>query len=329
MVVELCEVEERNVKAIVRERYGPPDDVLELKDIDRPAVGEDEVLIHVHASSVNVADWIFLTGKPRPVRLVSGMFRPKHRVLGRDVAGRVEAVGKNITRFRPGDEVFGEIDFGAYAEYACSREDLIARKPSNLTFEQAAAVPLAGLTALQGLRDTGRIQAGHHVLINGASGAVGTFAVQVAKSFGAEVTGVCRTRNVDMVRSIGADHVVDYTREDFTAGDRRYDLILDLVASRPLSACRRILSPDGMYVSSAGKLSWVLKVFLTSIVVKQVRMMPVAGPNPDDLAALTELLESGKMTPEIDRTYPLSEVGEALRRQGEGHARGKTVISVV
>lgn len=315
------------MKAIVYRRYGQPD-VLELREVEKPVVKDDEVLVRVHASSINVADWIFLTGKPSVVRLASGLFRPRAAVLGRDLAGRIEAVGSSVTSFSPGDEIFGEIDFGAYAEYACAPESRIAPKPAHMTFEQAAAVPLAGVTALQGLRDSGRIQSGQAVLINGASGAVGTFAVQVAKSFGAEVTGVCSTRNLDMVRSIGADHVSDYTQEDFTQSGQRYDLIFDLVASRPLSDCRRALKPDGVYVSSAGRLSWVLKVFLASLVHRQVKVMPEAKQNREDLMVLKELVEAGKVTPVIERTFGLSEVPEALRRQGAGHARGKTVISV-
>lgn len=315
------------MKAIVRESYGSPD-VLDLREVEKPIVTDDDVLVRVHASSVNVADWIFLTGHPWVVRLAAGLFRPKHPTPGCDVAGRVEAVGRNVTRFQPGDEVFGELESGGYAEYALAPENRLARKPSNLTFEQAAAVPLAGITALQGLRDTGRIRAGQRVLINGASGAVGTFAVQVAKSFGAEVTAVCSTRNVEMLRSIGADHVSDYEREDFTRTGERYDLIFDLVASRPLADCRRSLTPGGRYVSSAGRLSWLFKVSLVSIFRKQVKAMPMARPTPEDLAVLTELIEAGKVTPVIDRTYELAEVPEALRRQGEGHARGKKVIKV-
>lgn len=312
------------MRAIVYERYGSP----EIRELDPPVPGENEVLVRVHASSVNVADWIFMSGKPWVIRFATGLFRPRNRILGGDLAGRVEAVGKAVTRFRPGDEVFGDIGFGAYAEYACASESRIALKPSSLSFEQAAALPIAGITALQGLRDHGGVRSGQSVVINGASGAVGTFAVQIAKAFGAEVTGVCSTRNLDMVRSIGADHVSDYTQEDFTQSGKRYNFIFDLAGSRPLSACKSSLTPDGLYVSSAGQISWVLKVAVASLFAKQIKVMPAATVNPEDLATLGELCESGKVTPVIDRTYGLSEVPDALRRQGEGHAQGKTVIRV-
>lgn len=316
------------MKAVVYERYGPPD-VLELREIEMPAVRDGEVRVRVHAASVNPADWYFLTGTPRLLRLVSGPLRPKNKILGRDLAGRVEAVGRNVARFRPGDEVFGE-SIGTFAEYVCVSEEGIAMKPASLTFEQAAAVPLAANTALQGLRDVGGIRADHRVLINGASGGVGSFAVQIAKSFGAEVTGVCSARNAGMVRSIGADHVIDYTREDFTRSGRRYDLMLDLVASRPLSDCRRVLSPRGVYISSAGGggLAWLFKVLLASLFVRQKLTTFVAKPSREDLMALRELLESGAVTPVIDRRYPLSEVPDAIRYIGEGHARGKVVVVV-
>ena len=321
------------MKAIVYHKYGSPE-VLELQEIDKPVVKDDDVLVRVHAASVNPADWHLLIGTPYLVRIVAGLFKPKHTIPGIDVAGRVEAVGRNVKQFQPGDEVFGEHS-RAYAEYVCVPEDGIVLKPANLTFEQAAAVPIAALTALQGLRDKGQIQLGHKVLINGASGGVGTFAVQIAKSFGAEVTGVCSTRNVDMVRSIGADHVIDYTQEDFTQSGQRYDLMLDAVGNRSLSDCRRVLSPKGVYVSVGaqvgdwlGPLTHVSKVLLASLVGSQKMVPMLAKQTKSDLVVLKELLEAEKVTPVIDRRYELSEVPEALRYQGEGHAQGKIVITV-
>jgi NADPH:quinone reductase-like Zn-dependent oxidoreductase len=316
------------MKAIVRDRYGPPGQVLELRDVARPPVGDDEVLVKVHAAGVAIGDWIMLTASIWLVRLFEGLFTPKHKILGRDVAGTVEAVGKNVTRLRPGDEVYGEIDWGAFAEYAVAPENLLAKKPSNLTFEEAAAVPVPAITALQGLRDHGKVQASQRVAINGASGAVGTFAAQLGKALGAEVTTVCSTRNVEMCREIGADHVSDYTQEDFTQTGERYDLIFDLVASRPLKSFRGALTENGLYVSSAGRMGWLLKVGLASIVDKQVKVMPEAKSNLADLQTLTGMLESGKIRPVIDRTYTLEEIPEALRHQGEGHARGKKVVIV-
>ncbi len=322
------------MKAIVYHKYGSPD-VLELQEVDKPVVKDDEVLVRVHAASVNPADCALLTGTPYIVRIMGfGLLKPKNSVPGLDVAGRVEAVGRNVTQFQPGDEVFGQNSM-AYAEYVCVPEDGIVLKPANLTFEQAAAVPLAAITALQGLRDKGQIQPGQRVLINGASGGVGTFAVQIAKSFGAEVTGVCSTRNVDMVRSIGADQVIDYTQEDFTQSGQRYDLMLDLVGNRSLSDCRRVLNPKGVYVSIGaqagdwiGPLTHVSKVLLSSLVGSQKMVPLLAEQTKSDLVVLQELLEAGKVTPVIDRRYTLREVPEALRYQGEGHAQGKTVITV-
>ena len=322
------------MKAIVYHEYGSPD-VLELQELDMPAAKDDEVLVAVHAAAVGPHDWHFLRGTPYLVRMVAGLLKPRRKVLGRDVAGRVEAVGRNVTEFQPGDEVFGEVNFGGYAEYVSVSEDELALKPANLTFEQAAAVSVSAITALQGLRDKGRIQPGQKVLINGAAGGVGTFAVQIAKSFGAEVTGVCSTRNVDMVRSIGADQVIDYTQEDFTQSGRRYDLMLDMVGNHSLSDCRRVLSPKGVYVSVGaqmgdwmGPLTHVLKVVLASLVGSQKMVVWVAKQTKSDLAVLRELLEVGKVTPVIDRTYPLSEVPEAIRYLELGHARGKVVITV-
>ncbi len=311
------------MKAIVYDRYGSP----ELREIDRPDVADDGVLIRVHASSVNPADWYAMTGRPYIARPAVGLRRPRHNVLGTDVAGRVEAVGGSVTQLRPGDEVFGA-GTGAYAEYLSAPANRLVPKPANLTFEQAAAVPVAALTALQALRDKGRVQPGHRVLINGASGGVGTFAVQIAKSFGAEVTGICSTRNVDMVRSIGADHVVDYTREDFTTGGRRYDLMIDIAGSRSFSECRRVLAPEATLVIVGGPktnrllgpLSHVLKTRLASVGKSQKVVFFVSKNEKDDMVVLHDLLEAGKVTPVIDRRYELSEVPDAFRYLGEGHA---------
>ncbi|MHC4959179.1 MAG: NAD(P)-dependent alcohol dehydrogenase [Planctomycetota bacterium] len=323
------------MKALTYERYGSPD-VLQLREIDKPVVGDGDVLVRVRAASVNPADWHFLRGRPYVMRLISGLRRPKTHGLGFDLAGEVEAVGPDVTRFRPGDEVYGQVEPAAtFAEYVRVKQDRVARKPANLTFEQAAAVPLAGLTALQGLRDKGRIGAGQKVLVNGASGGVGTFAVQVAKSFGAEVTGVCSARNVELVRSIGADHVIDYTREDFTRGDRRYDVMLDNVGNHSLLECRRVLVPGAIYVSNGGPdgrwlqpLLFLAKTLLQAMFVSQKVASYVENPNTADLEAMRELIEAGKVTPVIDRQYALSEVPEAIRYLEEGHARGKVVIDV-
>ena len=319
------------MKAIVYDRYGSP----ELREIDRPDVADDGVLIRVHASSVNPADWYAMTGRPYIARPAVGLRKPRHNVLGTDVAGRVEAVGGSVTQLRPGDEVFGA-GTGAYAEYLSAPANRLVPKPANLTFEQAAAVPVAALTALQALRDKGRVQPGHRVLINGASGGVGTFAVQIAKSFGAEVTGICSTRNVDMVRSIGADHVVDYTREDFTTGGRRYDLMIDIAGSRSFSECRRVLAPEATLVIVGGPktnrllgpLSHVLKTRLASVGKSQKVVFFVSKNEKDDMVVLHDLLEAGKVTPVIDRRYELSEVPDAFRYLGDGHARAKVAIIV-
>ena len=322
------------MKAIVYDKYGSPD-VLELKEIDKPAVGDDQVLIRVRAASVNPLDWHFMRGRPFFLRIKAGLRKPKVIRLGVDAAGTVESTGGNVRRFKPGDEVFGGCT-GAFAEYACASEKALAPKPANLTFEQAAAVPIAALSALQGLRDKGRIQAGQKVLINGAAGGVGTFAVQIAKAFGAEVTGVCSTRNVDMVRSIGADHVVDYTQEDFTRNGQRYDLILDSVGNYSLSAFRRALTAKGTLVMVGGpdKGRWIgpmagmLKVVVLSRFVSQKLLPFLAKRSHEDLVFLKDLLETGKVTPVIDRRYPLSEVPQAIRYLEEGHARGKVVITI-
>jgi len=319
------------MRAIVRSRYGPPE-VLGVAQVDRPEPGPGEVLIRVHAASVNPLDWHFMRGIPYAMRLMSGLRRPRDGRLGRDVAGQVEAVGRDAARFRAGDEVFGSCA-GAFAEFACASEKTLVPKPSNVTFEQAAAVPVAALSALQALRDRGGIRQGQRVLINGASGGVGTFAVQLAKGFGAEVTGVCGPRNVDMVRAIGADHVVDYTREDFTRSARRYDLILDTVGNHSLSEHRRALTEKGVLVLVGGSgtgrllgpLAGVPKAVALSRFVGQ-RLLPfMARLNRDDLTALGRLAGAGKIVPVI---YPLAEVPQAIRHLEGGHARGKIVIAM-
>jgi len=321
------------VKAIVQHAYGPPD-VLALEEIDRPVAGDKEVLVRVRAAALNPLDWHTIRGLPYFIRIGNGLRRPKNRVPGMDVAGQVEAVGGNVTLLRPGDEVFG-LCGGALAEYACAPEDRLVPRPAGITFEQAAAVPIAGLTALQALRDRGRLQAGQKVLVVGASGGVGTFAVQIARSLGAEVTGVCSTRNVDLVRSIGANDVIDYTREDFTRSGRRYDLILDMAGTHSLSACRRALTPRGTYiVIGAPSGRWFRgpdrfgKALLLSLFVSQ-RMVPfISKGNKEYLAALKDLIESGKVTPIIDQIYPLAEASEAVRYLETGHVRGKVVITM-
>ena len=323
------------MRAIVRDTYGSPD-VLELQEIDKPDVTEDELLVRVRAASVNPVDWHSLTGTPYIVHLQDGLRTPKSNRLGVDFAGQVEAVGTNVTQFRPGDEVFGARN-GAFAEYVCVREDrAVVPKPANLTFEQAAAVPIAALTALQGLRDKGHLQPGQKVLINGASGGVGTFAVQIAKALGAEVTGVCSTRNVDLVRSLGADHVIDYTQEDFTRSDQRYDLMLDIAGSKSWSECRRILNPQAILVIVGGPktnrligpVSHLVKVRLAALRSSQKVVFFLAKMNKADMVVLRELLEAGEVTPVIDRRYELSEIADALRYLGEGHAQAKIVVTV-
>jgi len=323
------------MKAIVRDTYGSPD-VLELRDIDKPEIADDEVLVHVHAAGVGRDVWHVMTGLPYPIRLAGyGLRAPKNPVIGSDVAGVVEAVGKNVTRFQPGDEVFG-IGKGSYAEYVCARENKLAPRPANLTFEQAAVVSISGLTALQGLRDHGKVRSEQEVLVIGASGGVGTFAVQLAKAFGAHVTGVCSTTKVDMVRSIGADHVIDYTREDFAEGDKRYDLILDIGGNSSLARLRRALAPPGTLVIVGGETDerWLggtdrqLRALMLSPFVGQKLGTFVSSENHEDMNVLKELIEAGKVTPVIDRTYPLAEVPEAIRYLQEGHAQGKLVITV-
>ena len=317
------------MKAVVQVGYGSAD-VLEFKEIDKPVAADDEVLVRVHAASLAAGDYFGMRGVPFPIRMYVGFPRPKKDyVVGVDLAGHVEAVGKNVTRFKPGDEVFGGCS-RACAEYTCAKEDQLVPKPNNLTFEQAAAVPTSAVAALQTLRDHGKVQPGQKVLINGASGGVGTFAVQIAKALGAEVTGVCSTANVDMVGSIGADHVIDYTKEDFTQGEPRYDLILDNVASHSFADYRRVLEPGGTLMPNSGHagMGYVIKAFLLPLFVRQVERPFVARPNQDDLITLKELVEAGRVTPFIDRTYPLSETAEAFRYLDQGHARGKVIIVV-
>jgi NADPH:quinone reductase-like Zn-dependent oxidoreductase len=323
----------RTMRAIVAERYGRPD-VLELRQVDRPALEDDQVLVRVHASSVNPVDWYGVTGLYF-ARIGNGLRKPNSTAVGADLAGRVEAVGRQVKDFQPGDEVFGTSG-ASWAEYACAREDRLARKPASLSFEEAAAVPVAAITALQALRDKGQIQPGQKVLINGASGGVGTFAVQLAKAFGAEVTGVCSTRNVEQARSLGADHVVDYTQEDFTKRRERHDLMLDIAGSRSFSAFRRVLTPDATVVLVGGRMTYrglgplphLVGTSLKSQGRSQRVTFLVAKITTADLVCLRELVEAGKVTPAIDRKYRLSEVPEALSYLGEGHARGKVVIKV-
>jgi NADPH:quinone reductase-like Zn-dependent oxidoreductase len=322
------------MRAIVYTTYGPPE-VLQLVEAPKPAPANDGVLIKIHAASVNPLDWHFLRGTPYLVRIMAGLRRPKDTRLGVDMAGRVEAVGASVTQFKPGDEVYGTCK-GAFAGYVCASENAVAPKPSNVTFEQAAAVPVAALTALQALRDKGRIQPGQKVLINGAAGGVGTFAVQIARSFGADVTGVCSARNVEMVRSIGANQAIDYTREDFTAGGRRYDLVLDMIGNHSLTECRRALTPEGTLVLVGGPdegrwigpLTGPLRAVALSRLVRQKLLPLLTHLNKNDLIVLRGLLEDGKVTPVVDRAYALREVPEAIRYLEEGHARGKVVITI-
>jgi NADPH:quinone reductase-like Zn-dependent oxidoreductase len=322
------------LQAITYHRYGPPD-VLELEEVDVPALEDDQVLVRVRAASVNPRDWHYLRGLPYIMRPI-GLRIPKDGGFGSDLAGQVEAVGRTVTRFRPGDEVYAFVLAGGFAEYTRVPENVLGRKPANLSFEQAAAVPLAALTALQGLRDHGRVRPGQRVLIIGASGGVGTFAVQLAKLFGAEVTGVSSTRNLELVRSLGADSVIDYTREDFVGNGRRYDLIFQLAGTRSPSDCRRALSRRGRLILSSGESDgrWVgpmdriVRAAALSPFVPQTLAPFEARQSSEDLQVLTELIEAGKLTPVIDRTYPLPETPEALRYLEQGHARGKVVITV-
>ena len=321
------------MKAIVYSQYGSPD-VLQFKEVEKPAPKEDEVLIKVHAASLNAADWHYLRGAPFLFRLDTGFPKPKNPFLGADLAGRVESVGRNVTQFQPGDEVFGDLSEsgrGTFAEYVCANENALALKPANISYEEAAAVPMAAVVALQGLR-TGKIQPEQKVLIYGASGGVGTFAVQIAKSFGAEVTAVVRTRKLDLLRSIGADHVIDYTQEDFTQNGQSYDLIFAANGYRSLSDYKRALSLRGTYVMSGGDMAQMVQAMLLGSWMSrngtQTMRNSAAKPNQKDLFFVKELLETGKVVPIIDRCYPLGEVADAIRYLEEGHARGKIVITV-
>ncbi len=320
------------MKAIVYTRYGSPE-VLQLKEVAKPTPRDDEVLIKVHAASVNRSDWEGLRGKPLYAR-IGGLLKPRHQILGSDIAGRVEMAGRNIRRFQPGDEVFGDIlpRMGGFAEYVCARESALALKPASMTFEQAAAIPQAAVIALQGIRDKGQVQPGQKVLISGAGGGAGTFAVQLAKFYGAEVSGVDNTGKLDFMRSLGADHVIDYTREDFTKNGKQYDLILDIVANRSVFAYKRALRPNGSYFLAGGSVATILQIlflgpWIRRTTGKKIRVLAVR-PNLEDLDFMNELIEAGKVTPVIDKTYPLSEVPEAIGYVGEGHAQGKVVISV-
>jgi NADPH:quinone reductase-like Zn-dependent oxidoreductase len=321
------------MKAIVYTKYGPPD-ALQLKEVEKPDPKDNEVLIKIRAASVNPLDWHYMRGTPYFLRMMAGLLKPKVTRLGMDVAGQVEAVGRSVTQFQPGDQVFGTCR-GAFAEYACTSESSLAIKPDNVTFEQAASVPVAAFTALQGLRDKGKIRPDYKVLINGAAGGVGTLAVQIAKSFGAHVTGVCSAGNVDLVRSIGADDVIDYTREDFATSGKRYDLVFDCFATHSLSACRRVLNSKGIYITVGGPVGSLIGLLAHSIAalvfsrfVSQKFVTFIARWSKEDLLITQELMKSGKIRPVIDRRYRLSEVPEAIRYLEEGHARGKVVITM-
>ena len=322
------------MKAIITERYGTPD-VLEFKETAKPTPKDNEVLVKIHAASLNMFDWHLLTADIFLVRLNAGFFKPKYKIPGADVAGRVEAVGKNVTQFKVGDEVYGDLaasGCGSFAEYVAVPEKALALKPVNLTFEEAAAFPMAAVTALQGLRDAGKLQAGHKVLIQGASGGVGSFAVQIAKVLGAEVTAVCSTRNMELVRSLGADHVIDYTKEDFTRNGKQYDLILAVNGYHPINEYKRALTPKGIYVMAGGATKQMFEALLQSSFIseKNGRKLGVltALPKQEDLVYLKGLTEAGKLKPVIDKRFPLNEAAHALRYLGEGHARGKVVITV-
>jgi NADPH:quinone reductase-like Zn-dependent oxidoreductase len=322
------------MKAVVNRCYGSPD-VARLEDIEKPVPADDEILVKVHAASVNPLDWHYMRGSPYIVRVSTGLSRPNSASMGVDFSGTVESVGASVKRFKPGDEVFGGAS-GAYAEYVTIREDrAVVLKPANISFEQAAAVPIAAITALQALRDSGKVKPGQKVLINGASGGVGTFAVQIAKSFGAEVTGVCSTRNVAMVRSIGADHVIDYKQEDYTGSGKTYDLIIDMVGNHSLLENRQVLNPEGTLVLIGGpKGDWIaplmgpIKAMILSPFVDQEFVLLLARMRQNDLGALADLMQTGQVTPVIDRRYDLSEVPDAIRYSEKGHARGKIIINV-
>ena len=322
------------MKAIVYHKYGSPD-VLKLEEVEKPTPKDDEVLVKVHAASLNSWDWDLLRGDFINRLIFGGFLKPKLKIIGCDIAGRVEAVGRSVTHFQPGDEVFGDISgagWGGFAEYVCARENVLALKSASMTFDEAAAIPQAGVLALQGLRDTGQIQSGQKVLINGAGGGVGTFGIQMAKLFGAEVTGVDSTPKLHMMRSIGADHVIDYTQEDFTKNGQRYDLILDVVARRSLSDYKRALSPKGIFVMVGGSMPVIFQTLFLGPLISKTGGKKITAlmhkPNPKDLNSMTELFEAGQVVPIIDRRYPLSEVAEAFRYFGEGHAKGKVVITL-
>jgi NADPH:quinone reductase-like Zn-dependent oxidoreductase len=320
------------MKVIVYKKYGSPD-VLQMEEVEKPAPDENQILIKVHAASINAGDYRMMRADPFFIRLMGGLLKPKNPRLGWDVAGRVEAVGENVKQFRPGDEVFGASN-GTFAEYVLAKEDHLALKPANKSFEEAAALPVAALTALQGLRDAAKIQAGQKVLIQGASGGVGTFAVQLAKSFGAEVTAVCSTKNLGMARSIGADHVIDYTKEDFTRNRQHYDLIFAVNGYRPLSAYKSVLSPKGVYICAGGTMTQLFQAMLLGPLLsrnagKKMGSMGIAKINQKDLVYLGELLAAGKIVPIIDQCYPLSEIAEAFRYIENTHAQGKIVITMV
>jgi NADPH:quinone reductase-like Zn-dependent oxidoreductase len=319
------------MQAIVQDRYGSAE-VLAARDVDKPEIAGNAVLVRVHAASIHVGDWILMTGSPFVMRMATGLTKPKNRIPGTDLAGTVEAIGKDVQDLRPGDEVFGW-GTGAFAEYASGPADQFVKKPADLTFEQAAAIGVSATTALQLLRDDGKVRPGQKVLINGASGGVGTFAVQIAKALGAEVTGVTSTKNVEMVRSIGADHVIDYTRDDFTKGGPRYDLILDNVGNHSMAATRRALTATGMLISNGGghaggKLGRVIRGAIASMLVRQQGAPSVKTQNRPDLVALAELVEAGKVAPVVDRTYPLRQTPEAIGHVAAGHARGTVVITM-
>jgi len=322
------------MKAIAYHEYGSPD-VLQLKEVEKPNPKDDEVLVKIHASSINQGDWYALTGKPFMVHFTEGLFKPKDKILGMEAAGVIEAIGRDVKQFQPGDEVFGDISWrgkGGFAEYVSVPENLLALKPANLSFEEAAAVSVSAVVALQAMRDLGQIQPGQKILINGASGGVGTFAVQIAKSYGAEVTAVCSTGKMDMARSF-ADHAIDYTQEDFTQNGKHYDLILGVNGHHPLSDIKRALNPDGTYVCVGGPISHIFKTLLLGPLMskkegKQLRNA-TAQQSQKDLVVVKELLEAGKVVPVIDRRYTLSETPEAFRYFGEGHAKGKIVITVL
>lgn len=323
------------MRAIVQHEYGPPD-VLRLEDVAKPVPKDDQVLVRVEAAAIHVGDWFLTQGVPYIMRLGTGLRRPRKSVPGFDVAGRVEAVGKDVTAFAEGDEVFGEASSGSCADFATAAADKVAPKPADLTFEQSAAVPVSGVTALRGIRDSGKVEQGQKVLVNGATGGVGVYAVQIARALGAEVTAVCSTDNLDLARSLGADHVVDYTREDFTKGEQRYDLILDNVGNRPLAECRRALTANGIHIPNSGRSQgrWVgplgrmSKAALGSVVLRNQGRPYYSPVKRQDLLDLTAFIESGSVAPVIDRTYPLADTPAAMEYVGLGHVAGKTVIAL-